>query len=164
VKEIIVPRVEMTSFDLREGRSAFLEQFVRTRRNKIPVHEGNVDAIKGYLNAKDVLSFPDRPLAELIRMASLLEHVSVGGCRERRTPRTDAAEGLRVLRVLEAAQKSLEADGEAHLHDHDRRRPSMRPRHSRRGRDDRDRGGGARQRASMRPRHSRRGSGLQACI
>jgi UDP-2-acetamido-3-amino-2,3-dideoxy-glucuronate N-acetyltransferase len=34
-------------------------------------------------------------------------------CRERRTPRTDGHEGLRVLRVLQMAQRSLDADGEA---------------------------------------------------
>lgn len=33
-------------------------------------------------------------------------------CQQRRTPRTDVQEGLRVLRVLQAAQQSLEADGE----------------------------------------------------
>jgi len=34
-------------------------------------------------------------------------------CDQRRTPRTDGHEGLRVLRVLQAAQRSLEQDGEA---------------------------------------------------
>jgi len=34
-------------------------------------------------------------------------------CRDRRPPRTDAREGLRVLQVLQAAQHSLEHDGEA---------------------------------------------------
>ncbi len=34
-------------------------------------------------------------------------------CQERRTPRTDGAEGLRVLQVLQAAQRSLERDGKA---------------------------------------------------
>jgi UDP-2-acetamido-3-amino-2,3-dideoxy-glucuronate N-acetyltransferase len=34
-------------------------------------------------------------------------------CEERRAPRTDGAEGLRVLEVLQAAQQSLEKDGEA---------------------------------------------------
>ena len=34
-------------------------------------------------------------------------------CRERRPPRTDAAEGLRVLEVLDAAQRSLDGDGDA---------------------------------------------------
>ncbi len=34
-------------------------------------------------------------------------------CQDRRTPRTDGGEGLRVLRVLEAAQASLEKDGDA---------------------------------------------------
>lgn len=34
-------------------------------------------------------------------------------CRDRTRPRTDGEEGLRVLRVLDAAQRSLERDGEA---------------------------------------------------
>jgi UDP-2-acetamido-3-amino-2,3-dideoxy-glucuronate N-acetyltransferase len=34
-------------------------------------------------------------------------------CGQRRNPRTDGHEGLRVLRVLEAAQRSLERDGDA---------------------------------------------------
>ncbi len=34
-------------------------------------------------------------------------------CNDRKSPRTDGAEGLRVLRVLQAAQQSLEKDGEA---------------------------------------------------
>jgi UDP-2-acetamido-3-amino-2,3-dideoxy-glucuronate N-acetyltransferase len=34
-------------------------------------------------------------------------------CQERHTPRTDGHEGLRVLQVLEAAQTSLQSDGEA---------------------------------------------------
>jgi UDP-2-acetamido-3-amino-2,3-dideoxy-glucuronate N-acetyltransferase len=34
-------------------------------------------------------------------------------CRTRKTPRTDGAEGLRVLEVLEAAQCSMEKDGES---------------------------------------------------
>jgi UDP-2-acetamido-3-amino-2,3-dideoxy-glucuronate N-acetyltransferase len=34
-------------------------------------------------------------------------------CRDRRIPRTDGQEGLRVLRVLQAAQRSLDADGDA---------------------------------------------------
>ncbi len=34
-------------------------------------------------------------------------------CRERSTPRTDGREGLRVLSILQAAQRSLDADGEA---------------------------------------------------
>jgi UDP-2-acetamido-3-amino-2,3-dideoxy-glucuronate N-acetyltransferase len=33
-------------------------------------------------------------------------------CRDRRTPRTDGSEGLRVLSLLQAAQRSLDGDGE----------------------------------------------------
>ena len=36
-------------------------------------------------------------------------------CRDRRSPRTDGREGLRVLQVLQMAQRSLEGDGEAIL-------------------------------------------------
>ena len=46
-------------------------------------------------------------------------------CLERRTPRTDGAEGLRVLQVLQAAQSSLEGDGEAV-------RPSIPDKHAKR--------------------------------
>ena len=45
-------------------------------------------------------------------------------CRERRTPRTDAAEGLRVLQVLEAAQRSLDGDGEAFVPGRQMAKPS----------------------------------------
>ena len=34
-------------------------------------------------------------------------------CRKRETPRTDGKEGLRVMKLLQAAQKSLDEDGEA---------------------------------------------------
>jgi putative hemolysin len=91
VKEVIVPRVEVTAFDVREGREAFLELFVATRRNKIPVHEGNIDKIKGYLNAKDVLTSPDKPIDELIRpvtfipesasIAAAMQQLQAGGRR-----------------------------------------------------------------------------------
>ena len=46
-------------------------------------------------------------------------------CRERRTPRTDAEEGLRVLRVLQAAQSSMETDGEAVFLSSTRRQTSI---------------------------------------
>jgi putative hemolysin len=91
VKEVIVPRIEMTTFDLREGRAAFLDLFVRTRRNKIPVHDGNVDKIRGYLAGKDVLSWPDRALEALIRpiifipesasIAAAMQQMQTGGRR-----------------------------------------------------------------------------------
>ncbi len=55
VREVMVPRVEMTAFDLSHGREAFIRLFLQSRRNKIPVFEGTVDRIRGYVNAKDVI-------------------------------------------------------------------------------------------------------------
>jgi UDP-2-acetamido-3-amino-2,3-dideoxy-glucuronate N-acetyltransferase len=57
--------------------------------------------------AAEWLSIPEaEPLAHECR--HFLER-----CQDRRAPRTDGAEGVRVLRVLQAAQTSLEQDGEA---------------------------------------------------
>jgi CBS domain containing-hemolysin-like protein len=91
VKEIIVPRVEMIAFDLSGTREEFLDLFVKTRHNKIPVHDGNADKIKGYLSGKDVLSRPDKPLHELIRpvifipesasIAASMQQMQAGGRR-----------------------------------------------------------------------------------
>jgi CBS domain containing-hemolysin-like protein len=72
VREVIVPRVEMTTFDVRDGRDAFLRLFAETRRNKIPVHEGNVDRILGYLSAKDLLTQPAKSLQDLVRPVTFL--------------------------------------------------------------------------------------------
>jgi UDP-2-acetamido-3-amino-2,3-dideoxy-glucuronate N-acetyltransferase len=46
-------------------------------------------------------------------------------CQERRAPRTDGAEGLRVLQVLQAAQQSLEHDGESMKPEADERNPTV---------------------------------------
>jgi UDP-2-acetamido-3-amino-2,3-dideoxy-glucuronate N-acetyltransferase len=52
------------------------------------------------------------PVPESEALRNECEHF-LACCRERHVPRTDAREGLRVLSVLQAAQRSLEADGEA---------------------------------------------------
>jgi UDP-2-acetamido-3-amino-2,3-dideoxy-glucuronate N-acetyltransferase len=57
--------------------------------------------------AAELLAVPEaEPLAQECR--HFLER-----CLDRRAPRTDGGEGVRVLRVLQAAQTSLEQDGEA---------------------------------------------------
>src|SRR5262249_24948792 len=61
---------------------------------------------------------PKKSLGEPIAVAEgePLKHECqhfIESCRERRLPRTDGQEGLRVLRVLQAAQQSLDSDGKA---------------------------------------------------
>lgn len=55
VREIMTPRVDIVSFDLRNGLDEFLSLSQRSRKRRIPVHEGNVDELLGFLRTRDVL-------------------------------------------------------------------------------------------------------------
>ncbi len=74
---------------------------------------------RDYLKWKDgQMPQPNKLTGELIQvpevepLAEECRHF-LQRCADRQPPRTDGSEGLRVLRVLEAAQTSLEQDGEA---------------------------------------------------
>lgn len=70
VKEIMTPRVDIFSFDLSEGRDAFLEFVATVRRSKILVHNGTgLDGIHGVLNVKKVIQSPTKKLDELVEKA-----------------------------------------------------------------------------------------------
>ncbi len=85
VSEVMVPRVQLSAFDLRHDRSAFFALVAACQHNKFPVHRGNLDAIDGWLDAKEVGARPDVPLhtlvhplgivPELARVAALLPHL-----------------------------------------------------------------------------------------
>ncbi|HYC78337.1 MAG TPA: hemolysin family protein [Planctomycetota bacterium] len=67
VREVMTPRVEATAFDLAGTRDDFVALFRAAHRNKIPVFEGSVDRLTGWLDAKEVLGAPDRPLRDLVK-------------------------------------------------------------------------------------------------
>lgn len=84
VRDIMVPRVEMITFDIREPAASLRELMRRTRLTKVPVHEGSIDRILGLIYAKVLFFEPDKPLRELIQpvhfvpelisLEQLLEH------------------------------------------------------------------------------------------
>ncbi len=84
VRDIMVPRVEMVTFDIREPAERLRELMRRTRLTKVPVHEGSIDRILGLIYAKVLFFEPDKPLRELIQpvhfvpelisLEQLLEH------------------------------------------------------------------------------------------
>lgn len=77
---------------------------------KLAVYRGPVTNGPQGPEPKRVLpEYAQMPEAEPLR--SECEHF-LSCCRDRRAPRTDGVEGLRVLRVLRAAQLSLERDGQ----------------------------------------------------
>ena len=70
-REVMTPRVDITSFDLSKGRrEAYFALAGEARLSKIPVHQGaGLDALIGVLNLKRVLKNPSRPLEALVEPA-----------------------------------------------------------------------------------------------
>ncbi len=84
VRDIMVPRVEMVTFDIREPVENLRALMRRTRLTKVPVHDGSIDHVLGLIYAKVLFFERDRPLRELIQpvhfvpelisLEQLLEH------------------------------------------------------------------------------------------
>jgi CBS domain containing-hemolysin-like protein len=73
VNELMVPRVEMVSFNLREPEAELLPLFQREKLSVIPVYDGEMDEMRGVVHIKDVLfKARERPLRELVRPVPFL--------------------------------------------------------------------------------------------
>ncbi len=68
-REIVVPRVDMITFDITQGREAFLDLVRAKRVKRVPAWRDQPDNIVGMLHARDVLLKPDDPLEDLLRPA-----------------------------------------------------------------------------------------------
>lgn len=55
VYEIMVPRVDMVSIDIKDGISEFLKVIGNTGYSRIPIYDDSIDNIIGILYAKDVM-------------------------------------------------------------------------------------------------------------
>ncbi|MFQ5956390.1 MAG: hemolysin family protein [Candidatus Brocadiales bacterium] len=67
VKDVMVPRVDTTAFDISDPVDDLLALVRKTRHKKIPVYEGSRDNILGVVYAKDVFLNPDEDLRNFIR-------------------------------------------------------------------------------------------------
>lgn len=68
VREVMIPRTEMTTFDLEDSREELLERFRREKLTTIPVFRGSMDNMLGVVHIKDVLfRTPDTDLSETVR-------------------------------------------------------------------------------------------------
>jgi putative hemolysin len=61
VREIMLPRGEVTAFDINDPLSELLEIVTKTNFSRIPVFRDNFDNLLGILNVKDLLSYLSRP-------------------------------------------------------------------------------------------------------
>jgi len=66
VADIMVPRVDMITYDVDAPAEGLVEQFRKTRLRKIPVYEGQVDNILGVVHAKRLLLDPQAALRDLV--------------------------------------------------------------------------------------------------
>jgi len=67
VREVMVPRVDVTFFDLDGSNEEFLDLVRRTHVSKVPVYEERPDNIRGVVYAKDLFLHPDADIREFIR-------------------------------------------------------------------------------------------------
>lgn len=55
VREVMVPRTEMICVDAEESLQAVAQTMVREGHSRIPVYQGDVDHVLGFITARDVL-------------------------------------------------------------------------------------------------------------
>lgn len=67
VKEVMVPRVDMTAYDVDEPVEGFLDLIRKTKYTKIPVYQNTTDTIIGVVHAKDVFLNPGGELKRYVR-------------------------------------------------------------------------------------------------
>ncbi len=64
VRDIMVPRVDMISYDVDGPRAGLVRLFKQTRLRRIPVYQRTIDNILGVIPAKRVLFHPDLPVRD----------------------------------------------------------------------------------------------------
>jgi putative hemolysin len=66
VRDVMVPRVEVSTYDVNEPADGLRELMREVRRKKVPVYEGTVDNIIGIVYAKMLFLEPTKTLRELL--------------------------------------------------------------------------------------------------
>jgi CBS domain containing-hemolysin-like protein len=74
VREVMVPRIDMVAVNVETNLREALEIIIQAGHSRIPVYEGNIDRVVGFLYAKDLLKCfrdgrTDVPIHDLLRPA-----------------------------------------------------------------------------------------------
>jgi len=72
VREVMTPRVDIESVTLNDGPTALHEAARKTRKRVLPVRGRDVDDIRGFVYARELLLFPKASLATLLRPADFI--------------------------------------------------------------------------------------------
>lgn len=57
VKDIMIPRNEITGIDLEDDWSDIVKQLTETQHTRLPVYEGDIDHVQGMIHMRDVVQF-----------------------------------------------------------------------------------------------------------
>jgi CBS domain containing-hemolysin-like protein len=72
VREVMVPRIDMVSMDLRDDLDAVVQEVLKAGHSRIPVYRERIDDIAGVLYVKDLLRFLAGDRAGDFRMEKVL--------------------------------------------------------------------------------------------
>ena len=67
VRDVMVPRVDMTAFEINDDPDALRRLMREHRFAKLPVYEGDIDHVVGLIYGKDLFLDRDRPLVDLVK-------------------------------------------------------------------------------------------------
>lgn len=67
VRDVMVPRVEMTAYEVNASAEGLRDLMRRTRHKKVPVYDGTLDNVVGLVYAKVLFLNPTKPLKELVQ-------------------------------------------------------------------------------------------------
>lgn len=70
--DVMVPRVDVISYDVDDKPAGLIKLFKKTHLRKIPVFEKNLDNVLGLIYAKHLLLMPTTPLRELLQPVSFV--------------------------------------------------------------------------------------------
>lgn len=70
-EEIMTPRVDVVAAPLGTSRDALERLMVQARHTRIPVCEGSLDHIVGFVSTKEFFLNPDRSIAELLKPVAI---------------------------------------------------------------------------------------------
>jgi putative hemolysin len=72
VREVMVPRIDMVSMDLRDDLDAVVQEVLKAGHSRIPVYRERIDDIAGVLYVKDLLRFLAGDRGDDFRMEKVL--------------------------------------------------------------------------------------------
>ena len=88
-EEIMTPRVDIVAAPLHSTREELQRLMIKARHSRIPICEGSVDHIVGFVSTKEFFLNPDRDIRELLKPVAIFP------------------DGARTLRIFHHMQKNL---------------------------------------------------------